>query len=125
MAKHHQIASIPLACAIALTLAGCGGGGGGSNFRPAPIPPPPAPPPPPPQNPMDDAEYRASNSATTANALPAYTTGATGRNVKVAVVDTGINPNLPEFTGRIDPASRDVAANRGLSDDNGHGSMVS
>ena len=124
MAKYHRTACIPLAFAIALTLSGCGGGGG-SSFKPAPTPPPPAPPPPPPQNPMDDAEYQASNSATTANALPAYTAGATGKNVKAAVIDTGINPNLPEFTGRIDPASQDVAANRGLSDDNGHGSMVS
>ncbi len=74
---------------------------------------------------MDDAEYRASNSATTANALPAYDAGASGEGVIVAVVDTGINPNLPEFAGRIDPASQDVAANRGLVDHNGHGSMVS
>ena len=45
--------------------------------------------------------------------------------MKVAVIDTGINPNLPEFTGRIDPASQDVAANRDISDNQGHGSMVS
>jgi hypothetical protein len=45
--------------------------------------------------------------------------------VKVAVVDTGINPNLSEFTGRIDAASRDVASNRGLTDTQGHGTMVS
>jgi subtilisin family serine protease len=43
----------------------------------------------------------------------------------VAVVDTGINPSLPEFAGRIDPASQDVAANRGIVDHQGHGSMVS
>jgi hypothetical protein len=45
--------------------------------------------------------------------------------VKVAVVDTGINPSLPEFAGRIDPASQDVAASRGIVDQQGHGSMVS
>jgi hypothetical protein len=45
--------------------------------------------------------------------------------VKVAVVDTGINASLPEFAGRIDPASQDVAANRGIVDNQGHGSMVS
>jgi hypothetical protein len=45
--------------------------------------------------------------------------------VKVAVVDTGINASLPEFAGRIDPASQDVAANRGIVDHQGHGSMVS
>ncbi|HEY0131964.1 MAG TPA: S8 family peptidase, partial [Allosphingosinicella sp.] len=58
-------------------------------------------------------------------ALAAYDAGATGAGVKVAVVDTGINPNLPEFTGRIDPASQDVAADRGIVDHQGHGSMVS
>ncbi|TFI57557.1 peptidase S8 [Sphingomonas parva] len=45
--------------------------------------------------------------------------------MKVAVVDTGINPTLPEFAGRIDPASQDVAASRGITDQQGHGSMVS
>jgi hypothetical protein len=45
--------------------------------------------------------------------------------VKVAVIDTGINPALPEFIGRLDPASRDVASNRGLVDHDGHGSLVS
>ena len=114
------------ATAVALLLAGCGGGGGGPKFLPTPTPTPTPPPPPPPPPPSaNDAEYQASNSAVTAKALAAYEAGATGENVKVAVIDTGINPNLPEFAGRIDPASQDVAANRGLSDDNGHGSMVS
>ena len=103
--------------AILLLASGCGGGGGANSTPP--------PPPPPPTSAFDTAEYRASNSATTANALPAYDLGAAGAGVKVAVVDTGINPNLSEFAGRIDPASRDVAANRGLTDTQGHGTMVS
>jgi subtilisin family serine protease len=70
-------------------------------------------------------EYQASNPAVLASALAAYDAGATGAGVKVAVVDTGINPNLPEFIGRVDPASQDVAANRGIVDHQGHGSMVS
>ncbi|HEY8593444.1 MAG TPA: S8 family peptidase [Sphingomicrobium sp.] len=74
---------------------------------------------------MNDAEYQASNSALLADAITAYEAGATGAGVKVAVIDTGINPNLPEFKGRLDPASQDVAANRGLVDHQGHGSMVS
>jgi hypothetical protein len=57
--------------------------------------------------------------------LAAYDAGASGQNVKVAVIDTGINPNLPEFIGRVDPASQDVAASRGIVDNQGHGSMVS
>lgn len=45
--------------------------------------------------------------------------------MKVAVIDSGINPNLSEFTGRIDPASRDMVANRGVVDNEGHGTAVS
>jgi hypothetical protein len=103
--------------AVFLMTGACGGGGGVGSTPP--------PPPPPPTSQFDTAEYRASNSATTANALPAYNLGATGTSVKVAVVDTGINPNLSEFAGRIDSASRDVASNRGLTDTQGHGTMVS
>jgi hypothetical protein len=44
--------------------------------------------------------------------------------VKIGIVDSGINPTLDEFSGRIDPASRDVASNRPLSDDDGHGTAV-
>jgi hypothetical protein len=58
-------------------------------------------------------------------AIAAWNAGGTGRNVKVGVVDTGINPNLAEFAGRIDPASRDVAASRGVTDTEGHGTAVS
>jgi hypothetical protein len=45
--------------------------------------------------------------------------------VKIAIVDSGINPNLPEFAGKIDPASKDVAGNRGITDTEGHGTAVS
>lgn len=45
--------------------------------------------------------------------------------MNVAVVDSGINPNLAEFAGRIHPASRDVASNRGVVDNEGHGTAVS
>lgn len=114
--------------ALALIVQGCGGGGG-SRPSPTPTPTPtPSPTPTPTPSPsptLNDAEYKASNSAVLANALAAYEAGATAAGVKVAVVDTGINPNLPEFTGRIDSQSQDVAANRGLTDTNGHGTMVS
>ena len=118
MACGHYLKTAISAWALALLTSACGGGGGGG---PAPIPPPP----PPPSSAFDTAEYRASNSATTARALPAYDLGATGAGVKVAVIDTGINPDLPEFTGRIDPASQDLVAGRGLVDTQGHGTMVS
>ncbi|MDV3256460.1 MAG: S8 family serine peptidase [Sphingomonas sp.] len=57
-------------------------------------------------------------------AITAWQQGATGKGVKIAVVDSGINPSLAEFTGRIDPASRDVAGSRGLGDVDGHGTAV-
>jgi hypothetical protein len=44
--------------------------------------------------------------------------------VKIGIVDSGINPALSEFAGRIDPASGDVVANRGVSDEGGHGTAV-
>jgi hypothetical protein len=72
----------------------------------------------------NDAEYGRSNGAGSHNAIAAYNAGATGLGVKIAVVDSGVNPNLADFAGKIDPASRDVAANRGITDTEGHGTAV-
>jgi hypothetical protein len=125
---------------VALALGGCGGGGG-STIRPDPIAaPPPAPPPPPPPVPVppppppppppsggvnyDDSEYRRSNGANAHNAIAAYNAGATGKGVKIGLVDTGVNPNLPDFAGKIDPASADIVAHRGVSDSEGHGTAT-
>jgi subtilisin family serine protease len=60
-----------------------------------------------------------------ANAIAAYDKGATGQGIKIGIIDTGINPALAEFAGRIDPASTDVAGSRGVSDEAGHGTAVS
>ena len=133
-------------CVLALTLAGCGGGGS-SSARPAPVssvPPPPAPAPTPAPAPaptptaapaptpsptptsvnFDDTEYQRSNGAVAAGAISAYNAGGTGQGVKIAVLDGGINPNLAEFAGRIDPASIDLVMNRPISDSEGHGTAV-
>jgi subtilisin family serine protease len=121
-------------CVFAVALGGCGGGGTGvPNPDPVltvpptpPPPPPPAPPPPPPPPPtstFDDAEYRRS-AGSVHGAITAYESGATGQGVKVAVIDTGLNPSLHEFTGRVDAASQDIVANRGVSDTDGHGTAV-
>jgi hypothetical protein len=59
------------------------------------------------------------------NAIAAYNAGATGKGIKIGIIDSGINPSLDEFAGRIDPASGDVAGNRGVSDEGGHGTAVS
>ena len=60
-----------------------------------------------------------------ANAIAAYDKGATGSGIKIGIIDSGINPALAEFAGRIDPASGDVVSNRGVSDEGGHGTAVS
>ncbi|MFC7536399.1 S8 family peptidase [Sphingomonas sp. GCM10030256] len=90
---------------------------------PTPTPPPPPPLTPPPTN-YATAEYQNSTAAVVGQAIAAYDKGATGKGVKLAVIDSGINPSLSEFAGRIDPASRDVAGSRGLSDEDGHGTAV-
>src|SRR5688500_7939321 len=124
-------------CVAALALAGCGGGGGRRRPAPLPIeprtppppppPPPPtlAPPPPPPSGNFNDAEYQRSTGATSSAAIAAWDAGGRGQGVTVGVVDSGINPNLTEFAGRIHPASQDVAASRGVTDTEGHGTAVS
>lgn len=117
----------------ALSLSACGGGGSNSGVATLPAPPPvstPSPPVPPtpitkPTNEnFDTAELRQSNAAVASNAIQAYQAGASGAGVKVGVVDTGLNPNLVEFAGRIDPASRDVVGGRPMQDVYGHGTAV-
>ena len=114
------------ACALMLALSACGGGGGGGggsiNSTPTPTPSP-TPTPTPAVN-FNTAEYQRSNGAISSGAITAWQSGATGAGVKLAIVDSGINPALSEFAGRIDPASRDVASNRVLSDEDGHGTAV-
>ena len=121
--------SIPLF----LALAACGGGGGGGvNSAPtpqaAPTPAPPPPPPPPPPQPTIDtntSEFSRSAGIGHANATAAYNEGATGAGITVAVLDSGIDSSSSEFIGRISAASQDVAGNRGIEDEGGHGTSVS
>jgi hypothetical protein len=72
----------------------------------------------------NDAEYQRSNGAVSSGAITAWNAGSTGRGIKVGVIDSGINASLPEFAGRVDPASRDLVASRGLVDTEGHGTAV-
>jgi subtilisin family serine protease len=135
---------------LALAVGGCGGGSG-AKPQPTPLPPvvttpptvPPPPPPPPAPTPTptpaptptptpppagtnyNDAEYQRSNGAVAANAISAYNAGARGQNVTIAVVDSGINPNLADFSGKIAPGSGDLVASRGVADTEGHGTAVS
>ena len=114
------------AMVLLLSLGACGGGGVASTPTPAPTPTPTPTPPPPPPPAVDynTAEYARSNGAVSAHALAAYQAGATGAGIVAGVIDSGINPASPEFTGRILAASGDTAGNRGLGDDDGHGTAV-
>ena len=122
---------------FALGLSACGSGGGGGGVNPIPVappppvvaPPPPPPPPPPPTPTSTSAfmttEFNRSDGPGYHNALTAYQAGATGAGVTVGVIDTGIDPNSHEFTGRIHPQSGDVTTGgRPLGDDDGHGTSV-
>ncbi len=124
---------------FALSLSACGGGGGGVNSTPpssptppppviAPPPPPPTPPPPPPPTNTNfvTAEFNRSDGPSFHSAVTAYQAGATGSGITVGVIDSGIDPNSHEFTGRIHPQSADVTTGgRALGDDDGHGTEVS
>ncbi len=107
--------------AAALLLGACGGGGDTSappQPAPAPAPAPvpaPAPSPPPPTPSEDDL----SNAATFANAAAAYSVGATGKGVTVALIDSGIDAASAEFAGRIASTSADLVSNRGIQSDPG------
>ena len=129
------------AAAVAtLSLGGCGGTGGGIASAPPPVAaivtptptpvalpavaPAPTPTPPPAAINYDTAEYRATVGAVSMNALSAYAKGATGAGVALAVIDSGIDLESQEFTGRIAATSRDVAGNGGIDDEGGHGTAV-
>ncbi len=95
----------------------------------APPPSPPPPPPvvvaPPPSTNFTTTEYLRSDGPSFHRAITAYQAGATGRGVTVGVIDSGIDPNSHEFTGRIHAQSGDVTgAGRSLGDDDGHGTEV-
>ncbi|WP_313805770.1 S8 family peptidase [Sphingobium sp.] len=119
-----------LALPLLLALSACGGGGGTNSTPPPPstttVPTAPVSVPvsPPGRANFDTPEYRLSNAASAAGAITAYEAGASGQGIKLAFVDSGINSALSEFSGRIDAASDDVAGNRGVSDEDGHGTAV-
>ena len=95
-----------------VSLSACGGGGGGVGSTPAPPPPTmaspaPTPPPPvvtPPPTPAvnyNTTEYQYSNAAVISGAIAAYDKGATGKGVKAAVIDSGVDASHPDLYGRV------------------------
>ena len=118
----------------ALLLAGCGGSNGGvrrpppvNQPAPAPTPAPtptPTPTPPPSTGAFDTAEFRLSDGPDQHGAVTAWQQGATGIGSIIAIIDTGIDEDSPEFAGRIHPDSRDLVANRGFNAEDDHGTNV-
>ncbi|MDP8250028.1 autotransporter domain-containing protein [Pseudochrobactrum saccharolyticum] len=83
--------------------------------------------------PAADAEYHANWGLDMINALPAYLKGYTGKGVVVAVIDTGLDVNHPEYAGRVSPfyynfgdeqPARDVFPRKKRGSLNGHGDHV-
>lgn len=74
---------------------------------------------------FDTAEFRRSDGPREHNAASAWSRGDTGQGVTIAIVDTGVDEDSPEFTGRISPLSRDVAGgDRSISGSDDHGTHV-
>ncbi|RIV85722.1 peptidase S8 [Aurantiacibacter zhengii] len=134
--------------AVLALLAACGGGGGApivSTPPPAPAPTPsptptptPAPAPTPTPTPtsasfsvvpppaaFNTAEFRRSDGPGQHNAASAWARGFAGSGVTIAVIDTGIDPDSPEFAGRLSPASTDIYGGREVEGTDDHGTLVS
>lgn len=106
-------------------LSGLAGCGGSSVPTSTPVPvssqaPAPTPPSPPPAGPSTSVDFTQEGKDTAGlaaiNASAAYALGWTGKGVTLAVLDTGLNPNTTEFTGRIDPASKDFTTGGAILD---------
>jgi hypothetical protein len=103
---------------LSAAMSGCGGGGGGGGgggsvgARPASF--------------YETSEYRANFGLGALGTSSAYAAGATGRGVKVAVVDTGIDVDHPELAAQIAAASTDIVSGdpQMVDDVDGHGTAV-
>jgi len=101
----------------ALTLAACGGGadtpGGGVTTTPPPAPTVPTPLPPPPATPnTTSSEYLRNPGLALIKPALAWTQGATGAGITVAVVDSGVRADQTDLQGQVSAQSTDIVGNR-------------
>ncbi len=108
MSISRQLRLLVLAILVGTGLGACSSSGNGGNMAATPPAPAPAPPPPPPPPDFDTAEFKNQPGLDQINALAAYDAGASGAGVIVAIIDTGIDLNNPEFENRIHPQSADL-----------------
>lgn len=131
-------------CAL---VASCGGGSGPITGLPPPIPSPaptpsptptPSPAPTPTPTPVatgfpqaavpaayNTVEFRQSDGPQQHNAQVAWAAGHSGRGVTIAVIDSGIDSNSPEFAGRLAASSTDLYRTRNsLDGTDDHGMLV-
>ncbi|HEF4760541.1 TPA: S8 family serine peptidase [Pseudomonas putida] len=74
---------------------------------------------------FDTPEYRAQKGLEVIKASRLYARGGTGQGVTVALIDSGLNSDLPEFEGRVSDPGFDHVENRpGTHDRLGHGTQM-
>jgi subtilisin family serine protease len=74
---------------------------------------------------FETLEYLAQKALPVVKASALYARGGTGRGVKVALIDSGLNQDLPEFYGRVaDPGYDFVRSQPGTLDIKGHGTQM-
>jgi len=74
---------------------------------------------------FETPEYKAQKSLPIINASSLYAQGGTGQGVIVAVIDTGLSTQLPEFEGRVAAPGHDFVRNtEGTLDEKGHGTQM-
>lgn len=74
---------------------------------------------------FETAEYRALPALSVVKAAALYARGGTGEGQVVAVIDSGLNRDLPEFKGRLaDPGYDHVTEQPGVVDIHGHGTQM-
>ncbi|MDP3493132.1 MAG: S8 family peptidase [Hyphomonadaceae bacterium] len=137
-------AALLLSLAASSITACAGGGGGGSPpaspppiLPPSPLLTPPPPPPPPPVVPpatFETREYFGSGFSSTnrsglgqIHASSAYSLGATGQGITVAVIDTNVDSSIGQLQGQLAGQYDVLASQRATTDIDagGHGTMVS